>query len=184
MTAPDSEKQEKVLAAFVKAVLHYFDQMTGIPATTDTPYLQRGPSEVMEITGIIGISGDLQGCVYFTATDGMLDQLLAFAGEPNPDDEIRCDIAGEIANTFAGNARRTLGPNFMLAVPVVLQGKPERIVWPKETETFVIPISWQQTRSLLIICLGGSPMPPGAQPAAGRIDLDGSASDSDEDIVQ
>jgi chemotaxis protein CheX len=162
MISAASSQHEKILTAFIQAILRYFDQITGISAQTETPYLQKGPSEIMDVTGIIGLSGDTQGCVYFTSPEEKLNNLLAFIGERDISDELRCDIAGEIANTFAGNARRILGPGFMIAVPLVILGKPERIVWPKETETFVIPIIWQQMRSLLIICLGGKPLPPNA----------------------
>jgi len=147
-----------MLTVFIRAILHYFEHMVGIPAETDAPYLLEGDPETMHYTAVIGISGDLQGCIYFTAPKGMLNQLLNHIHEPDPTDELRCDMAGEVANTLSGNARKQLGPGFMISVPVVVLGKPERFVWPKNTACFVIPIRWQQTRALLMVCLTNAPV--------------------------
>jgi chemotaxis protein CheX len=148
---------QETLEVFVGAVMHYFDQITGLPARTETPYLLESRPEVIDYTAVIGISGDLKGCVYYTAPRSLLDRLLHFINETDSDDELRCDMVGEVANTLSGNARRRLGRGFMISVPVILQGHPDRILWPANTVCFVIPILWQETRSLLMICLATSP---------------------------
>jgi chemotaxis protein CheX len=155
-TDPLTLRQE-TLSAFVCAIMHYFDHMAGIPATTETPYLLEGVPEVMDYTSVIGISGYLQGCIYYTAPRHMVDRLLRLVHEPEPTDELRCDMVGEVANTLSGNARRQLGSGFMISTPVVMQGKPDRIAWPKATASFGIPILWQDVRSLLMVCLADGP---------------------------
>jgi len=155
--APSNLRQE-TLPVFVQAIMHYFNHITGVPAETETPYLQEGGSDVSDVTAIIGVSGDLQGCVYYTAPREMLDQLLNFVAENEPTDELRCDMAGEVANTLSGNARKQLGSGFMISVPVVIQGKPEKLVHYKGSACFVIPIRWREMRSLLKICLIESPV--------------------------
>ena len=149
--------RQDALAAFLSAVMHYFDHMAGVPAITETPYLLEGMPEVMDFTSVIGISGYLQGCIYYTAPRHMVDRLLKLVHEPDPTDELRCDMVGEVANTLSGNARRQLGPGFMISVPVVIQGRPDRLVWPKATACFAIPIVWQEMRSLLMVCLTDNP---------------------------
>lgn len=156
-TAPSNLRQE-TLPVFVQAIMHYFDHITGVPAETETPYLQEGASDVSDLTAIIGVSGDLQGCVYYTAPREMLDQLLKFVAEHEPTDELRCDMAGEVANTLSGNARKQLGSGFMISVPVVIQGKPEKVVHYKGNACFVIPIRWRGLRSFLKICLMDVPV--------------------------
>lgn len=158
MTATESlSLRQETLAAFVSAVMHYFDHMAGIPAITETPYLLEGMPEVMDFTSVIGISGELQGCIYYTAPRRMVDRLLKLVNEPEPTDELRCDMVGEVANTLSGNARRQLGPGFMISTPVVIQGRPDRLVWPKATACFGIPILWQDIKSLLMVCLADNP---------------------------
>ena len=158
--AYSSTIHEQTLAVFVQSIIKYFNRMAGIAAETGTPYLLKGETEMLDVTAVIGVTGDLQGCIFYTAPVPMLDELLRHIGEYHPTDELRCDMGGEVANTFAGNARRQLGPGFMISVPVVFLGQPTLLVWPKETSRFVIPIMWQQNRSLLIVCLAdASPTP-------------------------
>lgn len=155
---PDSTSlHEATLAVFVQSIMLYFDRIAGIPAEIGTPYLLDGDANLLDVTAVIGVTGDLQGCIFFTAPIPMLDELLHHIGEYQPTDELRCDMGGEVSNTFAGNARKQLGPGFMISVPVVFIGKPELLAWPKNTARFVIPIVWKEHRSLLIVCLGDSP---------------------------
>lgn len=157
MSSATIDLREGALPVFVQAIAHYFNHVACEPARTGTPYLLEGAPEIGDFTAIIGVSGDLQGCVYYTAQQPMLDMLLGFVGELWPTDELRGDMAGEVANTLAGNARRQLGPGFMISVPMVMQGQPTRLSWPKGTACFVIPIEWRQIRSLLMLCLADNP---------------------------
>ncbi len=157
MSADTLDPREGTLPIFVQAIRHYFDHVAGEPAETETPYLLDGSPEMSDFTAVIGISGDLQGCVYYTAPGPMLDALLNFAGEFYPTDELRRDMAGEVANTLSGNGRRQLGPGFMISVPMVMQGPPARMAWPKDTACFVIPITLRHMRSLLLLCLSDHP---------------------------
>ncbi len=151
--APPNMRRQETLAIFVESIMHYFESVTGEPAETETPYLHEGSMEMLDVTAVIGVTGDLLGCVYYTAPFALLDTLLRCSGETDITDDLRCDMAGEAANTLSGNARRKLGPGFMISVPVVLQGKPDRVKRPKGSACFTIPILWKGTRSLLMICL-------------------------------
>jgi len=67
-------------------------------------------------------------------------------------DDIK-DLIGEIANTIAGNVRQAYGSEFMISVPVVIEGKAKDIKLPANIQTFVIPISWREFNSFLVVCL-------------------------------
>jgi len=153
-----SNLRQETLPVFVQSIMHYFNHITGVAAQTETPYLQEETSELGDFTAVIGVSGDLQGCVYYTAPREMLDKILGFVAEFEPTDELRCDMAGEVANTLSGNARRQLGAGFMISVPMVIQGKPERLVTYKGNPCFIIPILWQKLRSHLMISLVETPV--------------------------
>lgn len=157
MSAVAEDPRESTLPFFVQAVSRYFHEIAGLKVEIESPYLLDGAPPISDFTAVIGVSGDLQGCVYYSAPRGMLDALLRFAGEDQPTDDLRCDMVGEAANTLSGNVRRQLGSGFMISVPVVLQGRPERLTWPKNTACFVIPIQWKECRSLLMLCLAENP---------------------------
>ena len=132
---------EAQLQVFIDGTLRYFAHASDVTAVVSTPYLvSNSNSIVKEFTGIIGVSGERKGSVYFTAPRPMLKVLLMNMGETDLDDEFLCDLVGEVANTISGNARREFGKDFMISVPVVVVGEPERIVTPERLRSFVIPI--------------------------------------------
>lgn len=144
---------ERELRAFIEATVHFFGYTTGTPPNIGTPFLRDSEEEFYTYTGVIGISGERRGCVYFSAEPEMLREILRAEGEPDLSHDALCDLVGEIANTISGNVRRELGNRFMIAVPVVLDGKPERLRLPEQVRAYVIPVEWRGHRSLLIIAL-------------------------------
>ncbi len=92
--------------------------------------------------------------------------LLRTVGEPDVGFGNLEDLAGEVANTIAGNARKFFGSEFLISVPVVVWGRPEKISFPRQLKTFVIPILWRGFRSYLLICLERSTL-SGAQREGG-----------------
>ena len=63
------------------------------------------------------------------------------------------DLVGEIANTISGNVRQAYGSDFMISVPVVIEGKAKDIKLPENIQSFVIPITWKDYKSFLVVCL-------------------------------
>lgn len=145
---------ESDIRVFVDSTTHYFSHTTDAPADVQSPYLIEYTSPVIyDYTGIIGISGNRRGNVYFTATRPMVHHLLIMQGENEINQETSCDLVGEIANTLSGNARRVLGKEFMISVPIVLEGRPERMLLSRTSRSFVIPIEWHLHRAALVVSL-------------------------------
>lgn len=110
-------------------------------------------SPAREITGIVGVSGSKKGCIYFTADKVMIAEVLRNIGEEDVDDDILKDMAGEIANTIAGNAGVHFGKGFQISVPVVVSGRPDSIYLPKYSSAYVIPASWKDQEFSLVVCI-------------------------------
>lgn len=145
---------EQDLQVFIDGTVNYFKQNSSKEPQVGTPYLVDDKTSVTsEYTGIIGVSGRRKGSVYFTAPRGMLMMILKAIGESDVGHENLCDLVGEVANTISGNARKEFGKEFMISVPVVIVGQPERIVTPQELRSFVIPITWSDSQAFLVICL-------------------------------
>lgn len=142
------------LNVFVDGVTNYFDTVSEELATVGTPYLIDNINEhLMDFTGIIGISGNQKGSVFFTAPRALLVHLLNDLGIMSTRDEKLMDLVGEVSNTVSGNARRIFGDQFLLSVPVVLRGTSDDIAIAKTVEIYVIPIVWRHLKSNLIINL-------------------------------
>ena len=146
--------QEEKLQVFIDGAVHYFKQMNADDVKVGTPYLADNTSPAaFDFTGIIGISGPHKGCVYFTAPTALLRHLLVALGEPNVQEEYLRDLVGEVANTISGNARSEYGSEFMISVPVVMQGAPDGIYFHREHRSYVIPIYWKAYSAAIVICI-------------------------------
>jgi chemotaxis protein CheX len=109
--------------------------------------------EAMDFTGIIGISGPHKGRVYFTAPTVLLKHLLLALGERVVSKNNVIDVVGEVANTVSSNARREFGKDFLISVPVVVEGAPSSIHLPEALRSYVIPVAWKNYHASVVICL-------------------------------
>lgn len=145
---------EKHLKVFVDHAAHYFAALAQEPAVVRVPYLiDHDESLVYDYTGVIGVSGTFRGCVYFTAPEKMMQYLLMTQGETEHTREHCLDVVGEIANTLAGNARRELGSDFMISVPIRIAGKPEQLSLARSARSYAIPIQWRVYSAALVVSL-------------------------------
>lgn len=147
-----SEVDERDLQIFIEGTLHYFDQISTEHAEVKTPYIVQEDLRVDDYTGMIGISGVRQGSIYFTAPRAMLRHILLALGENSSNDDLYCDLVGEIANTISGNARRQLGSEFSISVPDVIRGELIELL-DRQVHQFAIPIRWKSYTSSLVIRL-------------------------------
>ena len=145
---------EAQLRVFVDIVHKYFESETSKPPDTGSPYLgDVSDLPILDYTGVIGISGERQGCVYVTAGPDLLRALLLHAGETDVSEYNLCDLAGEIANTVAGNARLYFGSDFMISVPVIVRGVAQAIHMPRNTKAYIIPFRWRKHAASLVVSL-------------------------------
>ncbi len=147
-------KEQDTIEVFIDSVSHFYQQMGLAEMEIGVPYLLDSNQPIVsDFTGIIGISGRHRGCVYYTCPKAMLSYILIALGEKDVGPEHLGDLVGEIANTLAGNARKTFGSDFMISVPVVLQGEPDKVSLPKNTRCVVIPTKWKYYQSIIVVAL-------------------------------
>ncbi len=145
---------EADLHFFIDSALNYFNEVTGSRATAGIPYLKGAESVVQEYSGIIGISGGRKGCIYITASAAMLRQISrSIIGLEDVDAATIKDLIGEVANTISGNVREAYGSQFMISVPVVIEGAAHDIKLPEEIPAFVVPFNWAGFDSSLVVCM-------------------------------
>jgi len=147
-----NEIDEHDLQVFIDGVLHYFTQISNETAEVRIPYLIKDDLIMDEYTGMIDISGNRKGMIYFSAPRAMLRHILLSLGENGNDDELYSDLIGEIANIISGNARRKLGSDFNISVPKVIRDEIIHFMDMK-VHQFAIPIRWKYYTSSLVIRL-------------------------------
>ena len=150
---------EKRVQIFVDGARDYFAGVSGTPAEVGAPYLSESiENDLLDYTGIIGITGLCRGRLYFSAPSAMLRHLLATLGEVRVDNVYMADMVGEAANTLSGNSRRELGQDFVISAPTVIEGIPTGDHLPRGVRSLVIPITWLQYRASLVLSVEGMQM--------------------------
>lgn len=143
---------DQSLKVFVDCVANYFNTVSSHPAKIGAPFLIQNVNEYLnDYTGIIGISGNQKGSVFFSCSQRALVLLLSELGVLQSNEERLMDLVGEVCNTVAGNARREFGDQFMLTVPVVIKGEAEKVKVAAVTKIYVIPVLWRKMKANLII---------------------------------
>ncbi len=149
--------EQQQLQIFIESIMEYFQKITGVGIETGVPYLKEEDSSVLlGYTGVIGISGKMRGAVYITAEGDFLSELLntIMPGMERSESRI-AGMAGELANTIAGNAQKVLGKEFLISIPIMLTSASGDASNKLELKapTFVIPLKWKNHQAFLVVGL-------------------------------
>lgn len=144
---------EGELKYFIEVVIHYFEQVTGQAAAMGLPYMKKEEAVVMDFTGLIGISGDRRGGIYFTADRPFLRKLTRHLLQIEGEDDVLLDMVGELCNTIAGNVRKHFGSGFMISIPMLVIGRPGDILMRLKPPVFVVPVLWSGEKGHLVVGL-------------------------------
>ena len=131
----------KYINPFLMAVQNVFETMISIPYKLGKPFLKNDPVSSYDVSGIIGITGEVTGCVVVSFPE---DIALQLASELLDDtlteiDDDSTDAIGEIANMVAGDAKKRFPRgDTTISVPSVVIGK-HRIAFPKGVPIISIP---------------------------------------------
>lgn len=139
----------KELQIFIDAALHYFDISLGKgEIRIGEPRLSSTEnSAIYEYTGLINISGERSGQVYFSSPLDFIRHVLTAIGEDDVDDELVADLVGEIANSIAGSAQSHFGNGFCLSVPTILRDSEKASEISSAYPSYVIPLIWRDNTS-------------------------------------
>ncbi|GAB6908495.1 conserved hypothetical protein [Desulfosarcina cetonica] len=131
----------KYINPFVNAVKNLFNTMINVPFKLGKPSLKKGNEPEHEISGIIGLSGTVSGCVVINLSKAIALQLVsALIGDEVTELDDDCtDAIGEIANMIAGNAKTDFpSSGTSISVPSVVIGK-HKVSYPSGLPIISIP---------------------------------------------
>ncbi len=146
----DTALTEQELKLFVDSVRHYFKTTTSQAPQITSAYLATGEVQGYEFTGVISFTGSHTGQIMVSMPAKPLRELLLLQGERDLSDHNLLDAVGEIANTLAGNARKSLGAGLQISTPMKLQGA-SGIKARVRQHPYVITLRWNHQQSLVCI---------------------------------
>jgi chemotaxis protein CheX len=148
---------EKLINPFIESTLHVLLTIAGIEAEKGKPFLKKDNVARGDVSGVIGLTGDMNGIISVTFTEKCILHIVSgMLGEEMKEvNEEICDAVGEIANMISGQARKTLadqGTNLEAAIPSVVMGKDHKIAHLTQQPITAMPFSTAGGEFTIEIC--------------------------------
>jgi chemotaxis protein CheX len=129
---------------FIESTVHVLKTMSSITARVGKPYLKKNEVATGDVSGIIGLIGDVKGSISVSFKEECILSIVSnMFGETMTvlNDEVK-DAAGEISNMISGQARQKLeiiGRNLKASIPIVIMGKDHTISHITKDKIIAIP---------------------------------------------
>jgi chemotaxis protein CheX len=131
------------ITPFIASVQNVFSTMLQLPVTVKDPVVKTTPSTTYDVSGIIGMSGDVVGSVVLSFPKQTAQRLVAlFTGtDMKVDDPDFPDAIGELTNMVSGNAKGMFAgkKKVQISCPSVVVGENHQVSRPKDLPCIVIP---------------------------------------------
>lgn len=130
------------IKAFVTSIRNVFHTMLKLDVAIGTPECKNTPVASYDISGIIGMSGDVSGLVVISFPTATAERVVAaLIGAPmsanHPD---FADAIGELVNMVSGGAKALFGgANAAITCPSVISGPNHVVRTPRDTPCIAIP---------------------------------------------
>ena len=131
------------ISAFVSSIQHVFSTMMQLPVTIGEPTIKQSPSTTYDVSGIIGMSGDVTGNIVLSfpkSTAQRIVQLLTGNEVPVESPDF-ADAIGELTNMISGNAKGHFQGKKRVSIscPSVIIGPSHIVARPKDVPCVAIP---------------------------------------------
>lgn len=160
----------KYINPFMIAIKRVFETMVHTTVRIGKPSLLDGHKAVADVSGVIGLSGDVSGCVVLCfPMDVACKSASAFAGieidSSHPD---FADAIGELANMVAGNAKtQFVGMNVSISLPSVIVGKEHVVSQSRTYPRILIPCETDLGKVFVDVAIRQEKAAPKAAATAG-----------------
>ncbi|MEM6551333.1 MAG: chemotaxis protein CheX [Planctomycetota bacterium] len=130
------------ITPFISSVTNVFETMLQLPVEVLEPGLKAPGSEGHDVSGIIGMSGDVEGTINLCFPTAVAERTVAlFTGmEITADHEDFADAVGELVNMVSGGAKAQFkGKHVSITTPSVVIGSDHSVFGRKDTVCVSIP---------------------------------------------
>lgn len=129
---------------FIASIQNVFSTMLQLPVTVREPRIKSDTSGEHDVSGIIGMSGDVVGSVVLSFPTDTAERVVSlFCGQPlkvaSPD---FADAIGELVNMVSGGAKALFqGKKVSISCPSVVIGSKHTVARPSDVPCILIPCS-------------------------------------------
>ena len=131
------------ITPFVKSIQNVFSTMLQLPVTVNDPAIKTGNSPSHDVSGIIGMSGDVTGSVVLSFKMETAEAVVAlFCGERlEKDNADFADAIGELVNMVCGGAKAMFNEKQKVSIscPSVIVGSGHGVCLPSDIPCVLIP---------------------------------------------
>jgi len=134
----------KFISAFVKSISNVFTTMLQLPVEVGEPTIKKGDENPFDVSGIIGMSGEVVGSVVLCFPGDTAERIVAiFTGEQmGIDSDDFPDAIGELVNMVAGGAKGMFDDREVsISCPSVIVGQGHSVSRLKDVPSVLIPCS-------------------------------------------
>lgn len=132
------------ITPFIRSIKNVFTTMLQLDVDVQDPNIKSDNTASFDVTGIIGLSGDVVGSVVLSLPTNTAEGVVGrFTGtELTSDSDDFADAIGELVNMVAGGAKAMFTDrDVSISCPSVVLGDNHRIASPKHVPCIVIPCS-------------------------------------------
>ena len=126
---------------FLTAIQNIFETMIDVPFKVGKPSIKKNPVTEYELSGIIGLSGSVTGCVVVSLSKEVALELASelLGEELTAVNEDCTDAIGEITNMITGNAKTDFPvAGCSISVPSIIKGH-HSVAFPSGIPVITIP---------------------------------------------
>jgi chemotaxis protein CheX len=142
---------------FINATLNVLETMAYTKAVAGRPYLKKNRVAPGDVSGVIGLTGDVSGSISVSFTEKSILAIVSsmFGEEMKRLNEEIEDAVGEITNMISGQARQELeglGMSLRAAIPTVIMGKSHTITHVTTHPIIAIPFTTANGGFAIEVC--------------------------------
>jgi len=131
---------------FIKAAVDVLSMMAMVTPVAGKPYVKKGKTAVGDVTGLVGITGDMNGTISISFSKACAVTIVKNMLGDDIQDVVQDvqDAVGEITNMVSGQARAglaELGMTFSGSTPSVIMGDNHTIAHISSTPIMAIPFT-------------------------------------------
>jgi chemotaxis protein CheX len=130
------------ITPFIESTKNVFSTMLKLQVSVGKPYMLDNLQSRYDISGIIGMSGDVVGMVVLSFPSASAAAVVSkFVGNPvSVDSDDFADAVGELVNMVSGAAKAKFeGKSVSISCPSVVIGPNHKVAQPSDTTCICIP---------------------------------------------